>query len=234
MIRAARAIVVRAEVILRVVFLLFAVGLAGCARCARLDGLAPADVLYVGDSILAWNERTCRSIPSFAAEERGVGYASAAVNGARVLGGDARIPDQAVDGDWSVVVIDGGANDLNGICECGDCDRVMDDLVSEDGATGAMPALVDDWLARGASVLLLGYYPVPDAAWYGFDRCHTTITELDRRYAELAMRRPGVEFFDLGDVIDPDGEGGVYAFDHAHPSPKGARRLGQALAERLP
>jgi lysophospholipase L1-like esterase len=40
-----------------------------------------------------------------------------------------------------------------------------------------------------------------------------------------------VHFFDLGDVIDPDGEPGSYAFDHAHPSPRGARRAAEALAD---
>ncbi|MEZ4317535.1 MAG: SGNH/GDSL hydrolase family protein [Myxococcota bacterium] len=208
--------------------------LVGCGRCGRLDGLAPADVLYVGDSVLAWNEKTCRSIGAYAAEERGVGYESVAKNGAILLSGESSIPEQHLDGSWSTVVIDGGANDLNSGCECGDCDGLMARLASEDGTTGAMPDLVDRWVAEGADVLLLGYYPVPDSAWYGFDRCFDTITELDRRYALVAEQREHVRFFDLGDVIGPDGEGGVYAFDFTHPSPKGAQLLGEAVAAQLP
>lgn len=207
--------------------------LLACNPCSERDGLGTADVLYLGDSVLGWNESTCRSIPAYTSSARGIDYASAAVNGARVLGGDHEIREQSEPGAWSTVVMNGGANDLNAGCECSDtCGPLLDRLVSEDGTTGALPALADQWSETGADVWMLGYYPVKDSAWYGFDACFDTITELDARVARAAEQRPGVHFFDLGDVIGTEDKG-VYAFDNAHPSPEGASRLGLALADQL-
>jgi acyl-CoA thioesterase-1 len=203
---------------------------SACSPCGRVADLPGADVLFLGDSLLAWNEGACHSVPAHTALNRGVGYDSVAVNGARVLGGDDEIPLQQTTGDYATVVIDGGANDLNRGCDCDQCDDLLDDLATVDGREGAMPDLVDAWLDRGSDVVLIGYYPLKDAAWYGFDRCDATITELDRRYAALAETRPAVTFFDFGDVIDPSDKG-VYDFDFVHPSPKGARLIGEALAK---
>lgn len=203
--------------------------LTGCGSCPE-DG---NDVLFLGDSLLAWNEKSCRSLGAKIAVEADLAYTNAAVNGAAMIGGDDAIPNQHPLADFGQVVISGGANDLNGRCSCDDCATVMDRLVSEDGSQGLMPDLVDAWVGQGSEVLVLGYYPVKDGAWYGFDVCFDTITELDRRHALLAEQREGVGFFDLGDVLQPETASGAYAFDGVHPSPKGAKRLATAVAPLL-
>ncbi len=217
---------------------------SGCGRCGRVSDLPAADVLYVGDSLLAWNEGTCRSVPAETAVQRGFGYTNIAVNGAQMLGGDAPIPDQRPDErpeagapSFSVVVIDGGANDLNRRCDCGPCVDTLDALLDEpddasDPWTGAFVDTTTHWQSTGADVLLLGYHPVKDRAWYGFDGCFDTITELDRRVAAYAEATDGVGFFDVGDVITPDSKG-AYAFDGVHFSPKGARLLAPPMAEAI-
>ena len=147
--------------------------------------------------------------------------------------GDESIPLQVTEGSFEHVIVVGGANDLNQRCSCGPCESTLDRLASTDGRTGVTAELVDAWVARGSEVLVLGYYPVPDSAMYGFDKCFATISELDRRHALVAEQRDHVRFFDLGDVLTPENTQGHYAFDHAHPSPKGAKLLGGAIAAFL-
>lgn len=203
--------------------------LGGCGTCPP----AGNDVLFLGDSLLAWNEKSCRSLASNTAVTKGWSYTNAAVNGALMSNGDDSIPLQVTEGSYAQVILIGGANDLNQRCSCGTCEDTLDRIASADGTTGVTADLVDQWVERGSDVLILGYYPVPDRALYGFDKCFETISELDRRHALVAEQRPGVRFFDLGDVLTPENTKGHYAFDYAHPSPKGAKLLGGAVAAFL-
>lgn len=196
-------------------------------------GICPEEgdeVLFLGDSLLAWNEHSCQSLGAEIALQTGRSYTNAARNGAGVLGDGAGIPEQHELDDFAQVVISGGANDLNGRCSCGSCDYVLDLVVSHDGSEGRMPDLVDAWVGQGSDVLVLGYYPGKPRALYGFDRCFDAISELDRRHEAMAEQRDGVTFFDLGDVLTPNESDGEYAFDGVHLSPRGARRLGSAVA----
>ena len=217
-----------------------------CSESAALPG--DARILAIGDSILAWSGDRCESIPDQAALLLGKRIVNAAVNGARVLGGDSKrpaIPDQVVDAPngtpWDEVIIDGGGNDLNATCACGDCDRVLDSLVSADGSSGAVPNLVDRISATGARVLLVDYYVLHDDAWYGFDRCGPALASLQSRYHALVDSRqagagvgPGaVDFVDLGDVVTPEATPDAYAFDNVHPSDKGTAVLGALVADRI-
>lgn len=199
-----------------------------CNQVRELPG--EANVLAVGDSVLAWNAGECQSVIDHLALTRGAAAINRSVSGATLLPSDnASIPTQYVEGEWDWVVIDGGGNDLNSRCDCGACDAVLDDLVSEDGSTGAMAQLVDRALDDGARVLLLGYYDLPDGALWGFDDCDAPFDELDARYEALAAQREGVLFFPLEQVVTPADEE-AYAFDKVHPSTEGSRRIGEALA----
>jgi lysophospholipase L1-like esterase len=177
-------------------------------------------------------------VPAETALVRQVGYVSEAVNGAEMLRGSDAIAEQgSTDERYSVVVVDGGANDLNRQCGCGPCTDTLDALLTEpagpDAAfTGAFVEVTERWRATGAQVLLLGYHPVKDGAWYGFADCFDTITELDRRVAAYAAATEGVGFYDVGDVIRPQVKG-VYAIDGVHFSPKAAELLAGPLAEQI-
>src|SRR4051812_9049233 len=162
---------------MRVVIVAIVVASLGCAsnRCAENAALPEGErVLAIGDSILAWSADRCESIPDVVARTLGERVVNHAVNGARVLGGSAdrpAIPAQfaaARDVPWSAVIVDGGGNDLNGTCGCGDCAQVLDALVGADGKTGAMADLVDEMRASGARVVLVDYFALHRGAWYGF------------------------------------------------------------------
>lgn len=201
--------------------------------CPEVDDLDdPADVLVIGDSVFDWGSDQCSSVADYLALARGTAVVNNAVNGTRLLDDDAGIPTQLSDGDWSAVVIDGGGNDMNGTCQCGECDELIDDLVSADGTGGAMPDLVARAAEDGAHVILLRYYEMPEGAWYGFDRCGDHFAELGARYEALAAARDDVTLFDARTVMTPD-DIDLYDFDRVHPSAAGAATLGAYLAAAL-
>ena len=196
---------------------------------------ADAQVQTIGDSILAWGEPTCTSVADYAGYALDTRVERSAISGTRLLGGDSPIPDQYVPGDWDWIIADGGANDLNNDCGCGDdCDAVLDSLSTPDGQTGAMPALVDDLLGRGHRVALVTYYLFPESAAYGFATCEPALTALNDRYAALAAARPGVVLVPLAQLISWEETPWAYdRLDDVHPSVRGAAHIGQHIAEQL-
>jgi acyl-CoA thioesterase-1 len=210
--------------------------LLGCQLAAVRALPDDRQVLAIGDSLLAWHRPRGQSIPDYLSLELGTRVLNRAVNGSQVLTAPSdptAIPNQYLVGDWSWVVIDGGGNDLNQACTCGvDCGPVLDALLDPDEGAGAMPELVQRALDDGASVALIGYYPIPPSGWYGLGECGGAIEALSARYEAWAGKKRGVTFVDFGEVVrgyDKDPE--AYDFDHVHPDPAGAEALGELLAE---
>ncbi|MCK6525677.1 SGNH/GDSL hydrolase family protein [Myxococcota bacterium] len=204
-----------------------------CAQVAALEGTP--GVLAVGDSILAWGGRSCQAPPDHAALALGAPVESLAVSGTRLLSGDDNIPGQydAAQGDYHHVILDGGANDLNQLCECGACDEVLDQLITADGGAGALPTLTQRILDDGATPVLVGYYTMPDDASYGFDTCGDTLATYKERQRALADRNPALRYVDLALLISPEQTPDAYDFDAVHPSEEGAAIIGQAIAAAI-
>lgn len=212
--------------------LLLAAPLVGCvpSLCPEVSALPQKDrILAIGDSVLAWNQLACQAVPDHLALERESKVQSGAVSGTRMLGGDSAIPDQYVPDDWTWVIVDGGGNDLKDTCGTGQAEGLLDQLASPDGTQGAMAVLLDEILLDAQGVLLLGYYPMGEGAWYGFDACDAELASLNARYAVLAEQREGVWFVDLGQVLDPATTPEAYAPDQVHPDIEGAQRIAELL-----
>ena len=127
------------------------VGLLGCAP--------GTGILALGDSVLEWNGRD--AIPEVAAEMLGMDVQNNAIGGTRLIGD---IPETYEDGDWSWVLVDGGANDLNDVCGCSGCDSLLNQMVGPDGGYGVMVDLIERITGDGHQVAILGYYQVPNDA----------------------------------------------------------------------
>lgn len=196
-----------------------------------------ADVLVIGDSILAFHSNDCASIPDVLAGASGLKVKNSAQSGAKIAPGRGyiwgNIQKQYQKGVWWLVIIEGGINDLNGDCNCGECTEVLDNLVSEDGSQGYMPNLVDRALDDGAQVLLLGYYDVAESASLGFGACGGWIDVLNQRYERIADSREAVIFVNPSEVMSPETHPEAYLSDGIHPSVEGSRRVGGALARAL-
>ena len=196
-----------------------------------------ADVLVLGDSIVAYHAEQCSSIADVVAEEMDLSVRNEAKSGARLTAGPlygfGEIYDQYEPGSWPLVIIEGGVNDLRGRCGKKRGAEIVDELSSADGQTGDMPGLVDQALADGAQVVVLGYYAMFDDASFKFGRCNPELEELNARYAEMAEVRPDVWFVDPRDVVSPETTPGAYQSDGVHPTKTGSRLIGELLAETL-
>lgn len=189
-----------------------------------------ADVIVVGDSILAWHRGTGRSIPEIVADATGLSVSNVAVNGARFLG-EAGIPAQYATSDWDWVILDGGGNDLLPVCGTPNAQVVLDNLISADGRSGAMPAFIRRAAGDGARVIVLGYYPVSDQGG-PFVGCESALDELAARQAAMADQSQSVFFVDAGLVVGPM-DAAAYAPDLVHPSPRGAALVGQLISSTM-
>ncbi|MBX2802223.1 MAG: SGNH/GDSL hydrolase family protein [Myxococcales bacterium] len=221
------------------------IGLALAASgCAAGFGPRPcnvkpdeAEIVVIGDSILAFHAGSCASAPDVLGEELERPVRNAAKSGAKVAPGFAYIfgdiRNQYESSDWDWVVVEGGINDLVNDCDCGECDEVLDTLASEDGSSGEVPALVDAALADGARVALMGYYVMPQSASWGFGRCGEAIGALRDRYQRVADSRDDVIFVDPAEVMSFDADPDAYHRDEIHPSERGSVLLGQQLADAI-
>ncbi len=210
------------------------------------NALGDDAVLAIGDSILQWHAETGQAVPDVVGAELGRPVVNAARSGAHVIGTaemaaggyDIRHQYEAiglVGFDW--VIVDGGANDLNHDCDCGQCTGllgggVMDEIVSADGRSGEMVTLVERIVADGSQVVVVGYVDMPDGASFGFAECGGALAELDRRYALMAGELDGVWFVNAGSVVGADG---MWAFDAdlVHPSVAGSEAIGALVAELI-
>lgn len=191
-------------------------------------------LLAIGDSVFAWRMRTCQTVPDVAANKLERSLRHKAVNGARLTGGEFAIVDQYEPGPWEWVIVDGGGNDLNNECECGvDCDRVLDELVSEDGTTGEWPALIERITQDGARVAVYGYFRIDESARYDFDECIAELDVLHARQQTMASLHDDVIFVDARRVVSPESTPEAYAFDNVHPSEKGALLVGELIAQEI-
>ena len=142
------------------------------------------------------------------------------------------IRGQFIEGSWDWLVMDGGGNDLNDECGCGECIATIDDIISEDGAEGALSDFINARTDEGIKVIYMGYYDVPDSAEFGFDRCRNLLPQLMARVELLAEANDLLWFVDAGDVVD-SANLDYFLDDRVHPSPLGSRVIGYQIAEQI-
>lgn len=203
--------------------------LAGCSF-VPVSANRDADVIVVGDSVLAWHRGTGRSIPAVVADQTGYSVSNVAVSGAEFLG-PSGIPSQFVRNDWDWVIVDGGGNDLLPVCETPDGSRILDALISDDGRGGAIPAFINSVATRDTQVAVVGYYPISDRGG-PFAPCRALLDELAERQVLMAAANPDVVFVDTTRVIGPS-DAAAYAPDLVHPSVRGAALVGQLVAATM-
>lgn len=198
----------------------------GVLGCAEEVSLEEAEIFTVGDSIFDWHIRSSQDAPAVLGEEVGRSVFNAAVGGGTMtqMGGESYIPDQYVVGEWDWLIMDGGANDLNDACACGDCEDVMAAVQS------SYTDFIADRMEEGVRVLIWGYYSLPPDASYGFDRCHESIRELSDFQESLAAANEGVYWVDGADRIGSE-DLSAFASDRVHPSKQGSQMIAEQLAE---
>lgn len=195
---------------------------------------AQTRVLVLGDSILAWNKSRGQSIPQLLNTLPGLSVESRAISGAAFSGSRPfrrEIRSQLPPGQWDVIVVNGGGNDLARECKCRSCETTLSQLVSPSGKTGEIPAFLDRLAGRASRVIWLDYYPV-SVRGGPFAPCIEELAVLEQRMMAAARLRRHVEFVDAGAVYDRR-DLSLYARDLVHPTPRGAARIATLLARAI-
>jgi lysophospholipase L1-like esterase len=201
--------------------------LAACGRGVPEN----ARIVVAGDSVMAWNRIEGAAVSNALQARLGEPVGDVSLPLARVAGGRGalNIPKQLEGLSVEWIVLNGGANDLSGGCDCSDCGSVLDRLISGDGMQGAIPALVTDLRRRGARVIWADYYTSPQ---YAGSICETPYQMLEDRLGRMADADPGVTLVDMDDVFRPD-DLSLFAADRLHPSKSGSARIAGLIAPLL-
>ncbi|MDF1621068.1 SGNH/GDSL hydrolase family protein [Pseudothioclava nitratireducens] len=207
---------------IRVILAMLTLLICGCGVTAPND----ANVLVMGDSLLAVNRLSGKDVGSALEQKLGTPVINRSIVGAGYYL-PISVPAQFRDNGYDWVVLNGGGNDILFGCGCNGCGPMIDRLFSSDGRSGAIPATVARIRATGARVVYVGYLRSN-----GFDspveHCGPTGDEMDRRAERMAALDPNVIFISLADLV-PSGEESYMSKDRMHPSPIGS----DAIAERI-
>ena len=201
--------------------------LTACGRVVPEE----ARIVVAGDSVMAWNRIKGASVADVLQARLGEPVGDVSLPLAQVAGGRGalNIPTQLIGLRAEWVVLNGGANDLSGNCDCSDCGSVLDRLISEDGTRGAIPALVADLRGRGSQVIWADYYTSPR---YAGSTCEAPYQVLEDRLGRMADADAGVTLVDMDDVFRPD-DLSFFASDRTHPSKQGSARIAGLVAPIL-
>jgi hypothetical protein len=209
--------------------------LAGCAphpRCEDLDALnEEAPILIIGDSVFDYHQDECGDVGDFMSLSLEAKVADRAIAGLQMHAedGDDIMSRYSAD-DWTWVVVDGGANDLNNRCGC-ECDTEVDELIGEDSTSGHFVSLTEQAVSDGAQVVVFGYYnPMPGSE---FEPCIDEVEVLNSRLAALADGHESITFVDGREVMSPNGSPVAYHEDGIHPSTRGAEMIAEAILQAM-
>ena len=182
-------------------------------------------IYAIGDSVMEWNIGE-GSIPEEVGELLDKSAYNAAIGGSMMsTEEDWSIPNQYEFGDWDWVIVDGGANDLNELCDCGPCETVQEDIAD------AYRSLVESIRSEDIRMVIWGYYGIPTEA-PEFGNCNAAIDELSQMQAALADEDDGV--FWVNGKVDITGEDlSYYDDDLIHPSLKGSRKIAEQIVEAI-
>mgnify|MGYP002870280619 CR=1 FL=1 len=208
-------------------FVPFLLSVVACSDAPPED----AALLAIGDSLLDFN-RPDEDIATVMADALSITHAFGAEGGTTLMGDEGyAIPDQYVRGDYELLLVSGGGNDLGEGCVCGDnCDPIVDQLVSDDGTYGVARDLVDRAIDDGLQVVWVGYMrPMADAE--EFSTCGGELDILRSRMAQMDNELTDMVFVD-GVTIGDGSDASLYAPDGYHPSTAGSAALGLEAATR--
>lgn len=209
------------------------------------DSGEEAQILAVGDSIMAMNGQVCQGVAGHAGLALDRYVQDHSLGGRRLdhPDSDDDIVGQYEAGPWEWIVMTGGGNDMLQECGCNQdgydaavCEQVLDSLVDLELGTGEIFDFLDQVRAdesHAATVLLLGYYAFTDDSWANFDGCNAYLPELNARYELLAEQEEDLIFVSTTETMDIEAHPERIWMDGIHPSAEGSQALGALVAETV-
>lgn len=107
----------------------------------------------------------------------------------------------------------------------------MNQLITEDGSSGKITALVRKLRATGAQVVYVGYLRSPGLG-SPIEGCKNEGDELERRIALLADADNGIHFLSIADMV-PYGDRSYHGLDMVHPSTKASKAIASRIAKLI-
>ncbi len=197
-------------------------------------GISPR-ILTMGDSLLAANTLSGRSVSNTIEDTLGEQVVDRSVPGASILYSlpisgamGLNIGKQYSPGNWDWIVLNGGGNDLVFGCGCSRCAGRMEWMISGDGQLGEIPNLVTKLRQTGARIIYVGYLRSPGVGSM-IDTCRDEGGNFEARIDRMATGMDGVYFLSLADLV-PNGDRSFHGVDMIHPSIKASTRIGQMVA----
>ena len=197
-------------------------------------------ILAIGDSIFD-SVPGGQDIPEVLGRELNINVLNNAHGGAQLVleqdeqnewGAMMDIRNQYITGDWDWIVMDGGGNDLNDDCSCGECDAVLNEIITADGQSGALPEAVQQMATGDTKIMFMMYYNLPEGAEFGFNRCEEWHQTYEDRLRRMGEGNQSVFIVDASDVVKAT-DLQYFQEDLVHPSQEGAEVLGAYLAEKI-
>ncbi|MEP3298669.1 MAG: SGNH/GDSL hydrolase family protein [Pseudoruegeria sp.] len=190
----------------------------------------------MGDSLLAWNELSGESVSHSVERSLNEPVIDRTVRGAKIMyplpisgALGMSIEKQYTDGDWDWIILNGGGNDLWLGCGCIRCDGTINSMISEDGRSGKIPAMVSKLRNTNAKVIFVGYLRSPGVG-SPIEHCKDEGDILESRVARLAEQDDGFYYLSLRDMV-PHGSTQYHAIDMIHPSIRASQEIGKRVAE---
>lgn len=209
-------------------------GLSACTDTQ--DPQNPSRILAMGDSMLAWNEIAGQSVSHNVERSLNEPVVDRTVRGAKInhvlpISGamGMKIEKQYTEGDWDWIILNGGGNDLWLGCGCFKCDGVINSMVSADGRSGNIPALVSRLRKTNARVIFVGYLRSPGVG-SPIEHCKDEGDVLEDRIEKLAARDDGFYYVSLKDMV-PHGSTQFHTIDMIHPSIMGSQEIGARVSK---
>lgn len=186
-------------------------------------------VLVMGDSMLSWNRIVGRSVGQNLKRKYKLDITDHSFSGAKYLPLNPLmdIDLQYKKGEWDWVILNGGGNDLFWTCGCVLCDSILNNLISSDGMSGAIPKAINRARADNARVIYVSYLHSP-GVFSVVDHCKKLGSELERRVRNLASMDAGIYLLRGSELVEY-GDTSLLSFDRVHPSVRGS----QLIAERI-
>ncbi len=209
-------------------------GLSACTEAP--DSQNPARILTMGDSMLAWNELSGQSVSHIVERSLNEPVVDRTVRGAKInhvlpISGamGMRIEKQYTEGNWDWIILNGGGNDLWLGCGCIKCDGVINSMISADGRSGKIPAMVAKLRETNARVIFVGYLRSPGVG-SPIEHCKDDGDVLESRIAKMAQMDDGFYYVTLKDMV-PHGSTSYHTIDMIHPSILASQEIGKRVAK---
>ena len=198
--------------------------LTACTESKR-GSLEDGRILGIGDSIFEWNTGDGSVIEVIGEVLEQPAYNNA-ISGSMISTDDEwSIPNQWIEGDWDWVVLDGGANDLNEHCQCGECASVHDEIET------AYVNLISTLRTQNVNVVIWGYYVFPEES-EEFGICNDNVNVLSEMQQTLAATDTGVLWVDGREQINGE-DLSYFDDDLIHPSVSGSKLIGEQIARAI-